>query len=282
MLIFGIVIFSFKKTEPQIEPVISSPNISIYTYSYENSPSSPKPFSMRMLICKHCREAMADGDANLAIQAVEQGKETGLDAKVIGNQVTEGLEQFREVVRAKIKEQAKAGDTLIVHTIGHGMPNGQLVTLGQRSQVSQILAELAQEFKQEIIWWQLSCYAASNLPSINSISPEQQKLFSNLTSSDENTPSPAYEQGYIMAKVFIALGKKTQDIDPNGDGVITASELRNFMNRLDNRRRGDLFFARAPDEPIFGRGFLPAQMLPIVDRNSKENKYDEDYILSPK
>lgn len=54
------------------------------------------------------------------------------------------------------------------------------------------------------------------------------------------------------------------------------------MNGLDHRRRGDLFFARSPDEPIFGRGLLPAQMLPIIDRNSKGIKYNEDYILAPK
>jgi hypothetical protein len=285
MLIIGVVILGLKQTPAEItklDPAISGPNVNIYSYGYEGSNVAPKPFSMRMLICKHCREAMADGDANLAIQAINQGKEAGLDAKVIGNHLVEGLDQLRETLQQKIKDNAKAGDTLIVHTIGHGMPNGQLMTLGYRHQVSEILAAMAQEHKQEIIWWQLSCYAASQLPNINSLNPEQQKLFSNLTSSTASEPSPAYEQGYIMAKVFIALGQKNKNIDPNSDGVITASELRNFMNGLDHRRRGDLFFARSPDEPIFGRGLLPAQMLPIIDRNSKGIKYNEDYILAPK
>lgn len=240
----------------------------------------PGKLSIRMVILKHAKERMADNDADYAIRSCKKAADAGLDIKVVGNSFVDNLDHLERLVGESVKKQAVPGDTFIVHTIGHGFPGGGLQALGARSGVVKVLAKTASDNRQEIIWWQLSCHAAASLPGIDTLTPEQQKLFSNLASSSASQTSPTMEQGGIMEKVFMALAQKSRDIDPNGDGVITAGELKNFLNTIDRRRRGDLFFARDADEPIFGLRQMN-YLLPIIDRNGPQGRYEEDYIPVP-
>lgn len=239
------------------------------------------PPTIRLLIVKHCKERMADDDANLAAQAAQKAAEKGLPIQVIGNEYATGLQEFDQVLRRFVQKNATAGDTLIVHTIGHGGRDGGLQYLGQREGVFKTLAKVSDEAQQEMLWWQLSCHAAARLPGINTLSDAVQNLFSALASSPAHQESPTREQAGIMAKVFMAMAEKSAKIDPNGDGTITADELRGFLNSLDNRKRGDLLFAKSGDEPIFGGAGGLANLIPIVDRNNPQQKYPRDYIPKP-
>lgn len=257
--------------------------VQIYTFRPETpvvSEKAPGKLSIRMVILKHAKERMADNDADYAIRSCNKAKNAGLDIKVVGNHFVDNLDHLKRLVDESIRKEAVPGDTFIVHTIGHGFPQGGLQALGARSGVVRVLADAARTNKQEMIWWQLSCHAAASLPAIDTLTPEQQKLFSNLASSSPSQTSPTMEQGGIMEKVFMALAQKNRTIDPNGDGVITAGELKDFLNGIDRRRRGDLFFSRSADEPVFGLRQMN-HVLPIIDRNNPQGKYQEDYIPFP-
>lgn len=238
------------------------------------------PVKIRLLIVKHCHERMADDDANLASQAASRAASKGLDIKVIGNTYADSIGEFQQIVEREVKKDAVPGDTLIVHTIGHGFPSGSIQFLGARSGVAKVLADAAGKNNQEILWWQLSCYAASGLPNINDYPEDQQHKFSEIASSTKNQTSPTREQAGIMGKVFDALATNDRSIDPNGDQVITAGELRAFLNGLDGRRRGDLLFARNQDEALFGQLML-ASLIPIIDRNNPQGRYPDNYIPLP-
>lgn len=238
------------------------------------------PVKIRLLIVKHCHERMADDDANLASQAASRAASKGLDIKVIGNTYADSIGEFQQIIERDVKKEAVPGDTLIVHTIGHGFPNGSIQFLGPRSGVAKVLADAAGKNSQEILWWQLSCYAASQLPKIDSYPDDQQRLFSEIASSTPGQTSPTREQAGIMGKVFDALATNDRSIDPNGDQVITAGELRGFLNGLDGRRRGDLLFARSHDEALFGQMML-VRMIPIIDRNNPQGRYPDNYIPLP-
>ena len=238
--------------------------------------------TIRLLIVKHCQERMADDDANLAAQAAERAGQKGLPIQVIGNEHALSLKEFDEVVRRHVHKNESSGDTLIVHTIGHGHPDGSVQYLGQREGIFKTLAKVAEDSQQEMLWWQLSCHAAARLPGINTLGDAVQELFSAFASSPANEQSPTREQAGIMAKVFMAMAEKSAAIDPNGDGTITADELRGFLNTLDNRQRGRLLFARSGDEPIFGGAGGLANQIPIIDRNGPQGKYPRDYIPKPR
>lgn len=251
----------------------------------------PPGVSIRLCAMKHSHISMADGDANLAMRAASSAAARGLDIKNVGDHnidkdglvhrvSLEDLPKLQAFVSQKMKVQASPGDTFIVFTIGHGAPNGTVQTLGERAAVMKALASAAEENNQRTLWWQLSCYAAAGLPPISSLPEAQQKLFSVLASSPTNQESPANEQGKIMEKVFMALAEKNHSIDPDGDGVITNKELRDFLNRTVGRGRGDLLFSISPDEPIFG-GMGVANALPILDRNGMQREYPKGYIPVP-
>lgn len=253
--------------------------------------------AIRLLCIKHSREHMADGDADLAIKAARNAASKGLNIKVIGNHFVDGrlvagfpetdpdvvpriydAETLSQYLEQYIKAEATPGDTLILFTIGHGFPSGGLQNIGQRNQVQKVIAEAAERHNQRIFWWQLSCHAAAGLPGIETLSPAQQRLLGMFASSSASETSAAYVQGNIMAKVFNAMAEKSSAIDPNGDGRITAAELRTFMNTI-NGSYGSRVFAKDSSEVLFGRFGVP--FLPIVDRNGPQGRYAEDYVFLP-
>lgn len=254
---------------------------------YHTVQLTSKPIVIRLLALKHCKEAMADSDANLAIKAVEKAAAKGLNIKVIGNHHINRngqsmlvcqydnyeLPQLQEFISKQMSASAVSGDTLIVFTIGHGGAQGDLQSIGQRAELMQAIVGAAEANKQRTLWWQLSCYASAKLPDIKSLTPAQQKLFSILASSDAQHESLSGEQGKIMEKVFLALAEKSNAIDPNGDNVITAAELKNFLGK-----RGDYLYTSSPDYVIFGQRRI---ILPIVDRNNPQGHYDEEYVPFP-
>lgn len=236
--------------------------------------------SIRVLILRHTPERMAIGDANLAKNGIKRAKEKGLDIEVVGDELVRSLEDVRRAINEKVDHNARPGDTLIVHTIGHGFGGGSLQNLGPRRDVMEVFVRAAEEHQQEMLWWQLSCYASARLPSIDSLTESQQELFSNLASSDSRTVSAAGIQGKVMEKVFVAIATKDRRIDPDGDEVITASELKNFLNQVVGSRRGDLLYARSSDEPIFG--VFGPWMLPIIDHNRPNREYERNFIPVPR
>lgn len=251
--------------------------------------------SIRLIALKHCRESMADGDANLALGAVKKAKDAGLNIKAVGNHYinkngvgmqvkfidfNSDLPKLRDFVTKEMKTEATPGDTLIIFTIGHGMPDGTLVGLGQRADVMKALADAADENDQRTLWWQLSCHAAARLPDIKSLSVNQQRVFSVLASSTAQDTSAAFVQGKIMETVFMALARKDKSIDPDGDGMITAQEFRNFLN-ASGSRKGDLLFVSSMENPIFGFDDW-ANRIPIVNRIVPQDFFPTSKIPYPK
>lgn len=268
-------------------PVVTPPGPVHYVGKVEFNAS---PIAVRLLVLKHCFEQMADGDANMAIEAVNLAAGKGLSIKEIGNFHInrEGQAQRRLVfynadglktfVSSQMKVSAQSGDTLVIMTIGHGSNTGYLQSLGQRQDILRVLAEAAAENQQETLWWQLSCYASNRLD-ITKCTPQQLEHFSIVASSDANTQSPAYVEGKIMEKVFIAMANKDSKLDSNQDDAIVAKELAVFLESVD-RGRGQLVYARSPDERLFGPGGI-ARKIPIVDHNNPQGKYPEDYVPFP-
>ena len=270
--------------------ILSCAKVNLPGQFYGASSTTPK---IRLLCIKHSREHMADGDADLAIRAVERSHEKGLDIKVVGNHFVDGrhivadkefvlrvydIETLSKYLKQYIKTDATPGDTLILFTIGHGFPGGTVQNLGQRSDVLKVVAEIAEQNNQKIFWWQLSCYASAGLPSIDTLTPRQQELVSVFASSSASEQSAAYVQGNIMSKIFLSMADKSNTTDPNGDGKITAAELRGFMNTI-NESYGSRVHAKNNNYVIFGKQGVPR--LPIVDRNSLQGKYPDDYVFPP-
>jgi hypothetical protein len=177
-----------------------------------------------------------------------------------------------------MKVNAEAGDTLVIFTIGHGAPQGNLQFLGQREDIFNVISQAAANNKQETIWWQLSCYASAKLPQINSLSNDKQNLFSIVASSDSLTESPAYVEGKIMEKVFLALGNKNPQIDPDNNEIVTAGEIANFLDII-KPGRGKLVYAKSNNEPLFGIGI--ARLIPIIDKSNPNLTFPPDYIQYP-
>jgi len=291
LLLFNLsILFAisfFKKPEPileiQTDPV---PVQYVGTVKFDN-------VSIRLLILKHTFEQMANDDANLAIQAVNLAANKGLTIRDIGEfninkngridsrRIYQTLDndKIRQFVSEQMKVNAKPGDTLVVFTIGHGAPSGYLDTLGERKDIMEAIAGAASDNNQETVWWQLSCYASASLPKITALTEKQQRLFSVVASSDARTESPAYVEGKIMQKVFVAMAEDSQEIDPDRNQIVVAEELANFLDNID-RGRGQLVYAISPSEPVFGlssQAWLP----PIVDRNNPQGQYPLDYIPLP-
>lgn len=255
--------------------------------------------SIRVLILRHTWDNISFTDTKQAISAVNVAASKGLTIKEIGdfNIDKDGLdkrvkfeaiayEELTEFIDEQMKIGAEAGDTLVIYTIGHGGGGGGLQTLGQRKDIMNIFAELAAKNQQETFWWQLSCHAAAKLPDISTLTEEEQDYFSMIASSPSNQLSYFCTQGEQMQKVFTALAEKSPKIDPNGDEIVTAGELKQFLNEavpsgsFPSGRRGDLLFARSDDEPIFGAIGL-ARRIPIIDRDNPQGEYERDYIAIP-
>lgn len=252
--------------------------------------------SIRILMLKHCPDAVADGDSALALQAANLAKSKGLNIRDIGDYridkegktqrvawgETYDLEGLKQFVGEQMKVGAKEGDTVIVFTIGHGGKDGGLMRLGQREGVMKMLAEVAEENNQETFWWQLSCYAASQLPPISSLTERQQELFAMSASSTASEESYFGSEGKQMQEVFVAMAEKSVELDADQDEVVTAGELGAFMTKRFGAKRGGLIYARSQDEPIFGLVGGLANQIPIVDRNNPQGKYPRDYISIPR
>lgn len=290
LLIFNLtyvfLLYSRKKEpilEIQTDPV---PVQYVGKVSFDN-------ISIRMLILKHTFEKMANDDADLAIAAINLAANKGLTIKDIGefniNQngkidsrtiyTVIANEKIKEFVSEQMKVNAKSGDTLVVFTIGHGAPTGNLDTLGQRQEIMTAISQAAAENNQETVWWQLSCFASAKLPKVTELSIKEQSLFSVVASSDAKTESPAYVEGKIMQKVFVAMAEKDQAIDPDGNQIVVAEELANFLDKIETGR-GQRVYARSPQEPVFGLS-SEAWLAPIVDRNNPQQQYPFDYIPLP-
>jgi len=255
--------------------------------------SNADPIKIRMLILKHSPSRMADNDADLAIRATEKARTKGLDISLIGNYNIDkngrlqavlwghqyDLPRLKAFVSQEMKRGAVEGDTVIVFTIGHGHETGNLNSLGQRCDVMKAIVESAEENNQKTLWWQLSCHATARLPSIKSLTDNQQHLVSIYASSPAEEESAAGVQGKIMEKVFLALAENSAYINPNKDDVITAGEIRGFLNA--NRLRGELFFACDSNEPIFGEITPLARKIPIIDCTCPQGNYPRDFLPLP-
>jgi len=247
----------FLHSEPDQSPAQPGPG-----QQQQLPPQTPPPpprekqkvMAVRLLVLKHCRERIADGDANLAIRGAKQAESKGLAIKVIGNHYIDGFskDKLQTFTSQEMWKGAVGGDTVIVHTIGHGGKEGGLATLGQRSNVMAAFANAAEANKQRVLWWQLSCYASAKLPPISSLPSAQQELFAVYASSSATEPSPTDQQAGFMTKLFNALADKSTALDKNGDGIVTAAEMKGFMNTLDGKHRGNLLYCRDEERPIFG------------------------------
>jgi hypothetical protein len=249
---------------------------------------------IRLVILKHCREQMADDDAEMAISAARKAAAKGLSIKTIGNQLIDrngkarvalydfdwdDLPKVRSFTSEQLKMEAESDDTVIIFTIGHGGQDGGLMTLGQREGVMKAFASAAEDCDQKVLWWQLSCHASMRLPAISALPARQQELFG-IVASSGTEPSPARVEGKIMEKVFVAMAENSKDIDPNGDCIITRDELSGFFRSI-NDRRADRVFAKSGDFAIFGGAGDLANQIPIVDRNGPQSKYPKGYIPRP-
>lgn len=227
---------------------------------------------IRVLVLKHSKEKMADDDAKMVVDAVESAKKE-LDVQVIGNHFIHNktiktcvyeyssIDDLKNFINEQIKESKLSQDcNLIIFTVGHGSPSGSLDNLGPRAGLQKVLAEVAEENDQKILWWQLSCYAAAKLPPIDSLSYKQQQLFSVLNASDEKTSSPAYIEGKIMEKMFASI--ISDEMDKNKDQEIDGYEFKEKMNEI-KKGRGDLFRTHNMSAPLFGVNF--ANRIPIWD-----------------
>lgn len=258
------------------------------------TPSFASNIKIRVLALKHSKENMAQDDENLAFRSIQRAREKGLSIKPIGGHWVNkdgimrvalvdfewSIDKFREFVSEQMKVEAESGDTIIVFTIGHGFQQGKLDNLGNRADVLRAIAQAAAENEQRTLWWQLSCYGTAGMPSLTSLSPQEQELFSLVASSDSSTPSPAGVEGTLMGKVFDAIAVNSSEIDPNGDDQINATEFRNFL-RSSGTRRADLFFVTSANQVIFGGRSL-ANQIPILDHNNSQGDYPPDYIPSPR
>jgi hypothetical protein len=278
-----------------------------FHYTSKVEPSQESPFvgkvrfetmPIRLLVLKHCPDDIADIDANQAVQAANVAKSKGLTIETIGpyhvdkqgqtDSIAWGkkvslndLDGLQRFISAQMKVDAVAGDTIIVYTIGHGGGSGSIMRLGQREGVMKAIAKAAEENDQETLWWQLSCHAAAKLPPISILNERQQELFSMTASSPANKLSYFNTQGKQFAAIFNAMAAKSSSIDPNGDEMITADELSKFLIKGFGQERGELVFAKSPDEPIFGYNGL-ANQIPIRDRNGQQGDYPRNYIPLPR
>lgn len=248
----------------------SVPSENLYIFNPKVRTVNKSDLSIRLLIIKHSRIQMANDDANLAISAANKASAKGLDIKVVGNDFADNLEDISRLVSTHIDDQKTAGDTLIVHTIGHGLANGSLQNIGQRTGVSSVLVENAEKHNQSILWWQLSCYASAKLPDMVN------GLFNILASSTATETSATGVQGRIMEKLFGALAE--EKVDENGDGEISSAELSKFLDS-DGSRRGRLLYSKSPNESIFS-GWSPI-FLPIRDHNRPQRDYPRDFVPIP-
>ena len=296
-MMFAILLFSVFKIKTTSSPKYTSESLKIVTDDVPEQyigKVNLDSVAIRVLVLKHCPDSIANVDSDQCIAAVNLAASRGLTIKDIGNyhidpdgrtnesMLCRDLSGLKDFINEQAKVDAQPGDTLMIYTIGHGGGDGTLMRLGQRKGLMKILAEVAEENDQEIFWWQLSCHAAARLPSISTLSERQQELFSMTASSPANEYSYFTTQGALMEEVFLAMANHSREIDPNQDQIITAGELETFMIRHFGRVRGELLYAKSPNEPIFGLLGGLANRIPIIDRNGNQTEYPRNYIPMPR
>lgn len=209
-------------------------------------------YNIRLVVLKHCSEAMAEQDAQLVIDALKEASKKGLSIKfldkyIISQKLTK--EQWTKLWSTVMAQDAQEDDTLIVFTVGHGFPTGNLAVIGPRAEFLETLAECALKNKQKILWWQLSCFASSGLTEVSKLPEEQQKYVILVPSTPTDHQSSAGVQGLIFGKVLTSLLDDSADV--NKDGVISVEELREVINKYDNLKRGRLIKAYKEDHSVF-------------------------------
>lgn len=256
--------------------------------------ASAQEIKVRLISIKHSKEQMAESDVNLALRAVKVASDKGLKIKSIGNEYVDkdgvmrvtlndfesDLDRFRQYVSEQMKINAEPGDTVILFTIGHGFPSGVMDRLGKRADVMKAIAAAAEENRQRTLWWQLSCYATAGLPSVDTLTESQRAILSILASSVAQQQSASGVEGKIMERVFLALAGDSESIDPDKNHMITATELKKFLDS-GSPKRGHLFFAADPSQVIFGENADLANQIPIKDRNNPQGNYPKNYIPKP-
>lgn len=229
---------------------------------------------IRVLILKHSNERMASDDAKLVLEAIAKAAKEDLDISAVGDHFIhetkkirvflcgydEKIENLKEFISEQMRLSATKDSTFIVFTVGHGSPSGNLHNLGERSELQKAIAEAAEENDQKVLWWQLSCYSAADLPPIESLSLKQRKLLSVLNTSDEKSESAAYIEGGIMEKMFESM--ISEDMDLDGNQEIDGYEFKIKMNEI-KKGRGDLFRTNDMSAPLFG--VSEANKIVIVD-----------------
>jgi len=247
---------------------------------------------VRLLILKHCPDRIGETDIDQISSAANLAQSKGLRIRDLGQfdidrdgpmqfqKTFYTLDQLQTFVSEQMRVDAEAGDTFVIYTVGHGGGDGSLMRLGQRTGIVTCFANAAEENDQETFWWQLSCHAAAELPPISSLTPKQQDRFAMIASSSAKELSYFCSQGEQMEKVFSAMGQNSTEINPNQDHEIVAEELRNYMNKHIESGRGDLIFAKSPQEVIFG--FDLANSIPIFESDGTEGNYPRNYIPHPR
>jgi hypothetical protein len=221
--------------------------------------ASAAPPKIRILMLRHDFDGATALDIDMTYGAVVHAiKEQQLPVEVIGSYgwISNDLTALSPWLVPLMKEKATPGDTLIIYTAGHGTPNHELnswpanhlVGLGPRRDVCEAIAAASDQTGQRVIWWQLSCFAASGLPDCNKWTPARRKRFCVMNSSAADAPSRAGAQSFVLARVLAALADGRMDL--NDDGIIDANEMRASLNATRSDPRGRLLHA-SPDCVLF-------------------------------
>lgn len=217
-------------------------------------PAAPPaaPPGVRLAVLKAENAFPAVLDAGLAVQA---GRGAGPHVRTVGSGtvVRRGPAAYGAWLDRMCRREARPGDTLIVHTIGHGMPDGTLVGVGTRKEFLEAVAAAAARNKQRIVWWQLSCFACAQLPDVKTLPPEARKLLTVVNSSPATEPSWNYRQARLMRSLFAGLADGSPDAD--ADGTVTAAELSAWLDAAEpGLRRGSLVRADSKGQAVFRVG----------------------------
>lgn len=278
VIILGLSICYGIQQKPQL--VNSIENEFSYLYIPAHA-AVDSPISIRVLILAHSTD-IHPLEAPDIIKTVKNAADKGLNIKIVGNYMVRSTDEINSKVKEAIRIDASPGDTLIVYTCGHGSPQGHLAGLGKRVDVMKAILAAAEEGQQETVWWQLSCHAGAALPKIEELTPQQQDIFSQFASSSSSEVSWTGTQHEIWGKVFDAMIAK-KPIDTNEDEIITAGELRAFLNTVSvtmaPKNMGELFFARSNDETIFGKLL---HLFPIINHSGPQERFDNNYIPVPR
>jgi hypothetical protein len=232
-------------------------------------PAAPRPQTqlpvVRVLIVRHNTDPEAAQDAWRAHQAVTAAAKAGLPVQVVGDYNSSHCTAafFQDWLEKHVLDQGRPGDTLILHTIGHGLPDGRMPHLGERDALTRALASVAEAKQQRILWWQLSCFACAGLPALEQLPEPQRQWLQIVASSSAHSKSGDKIQAQILQGLLQDMAQRSPAIDANQDGLVSAREMAAYLNRFDQHRRGDWLRAESPDTILFGPPEQAPMALPI-------------------